>query len=212
MTTNAMLDASNVGVAKGREGGYSAVAPDGTNPSLFEDVSKTIADVLKTVSTAASLGYISGDGVTKSLETETTDINDWRGDLIKSDMTSLSESVQVTFLESRDSVLKTVYGDANVTTDGAVTTIRHNQRFTGPHLFVFDCVISDTKVKRTIIPRGVIMERDEQAENNSDVLGYTPTIKCLASPAYEGDTMREFIYDASAAQASKEQSEVTPVA
>lgn len=197
--TEAMFDASNVGIAKGRPGGYSVVAPDGTAPALFEDVSKTLAEILKTASTAASLGYISTDGVTKSPETESTDIDDWAGNRIKSEVTSFAESVQVTFLESRDSVLKTVYGDDNVSTDGAVTTIRHNKNFTAPHLYVFDCVISDTKVKRTIIPRGVIMERDEQAENNSDVLGYAPTIKCLASSVYDGDTMREFIYDSSAA-------------
>lgn len=197
--TEAMLDAANVGVVKGRPGGYSAVAPDGTDPALFEDVSKTIEEILKKVTAGSSLGYISSDGLNKAPNTESQDVVDWAGDLIKSEVTSFSEDVQVTFLESRDSVLKTVYGDENVTTSGAVTTVRHNKRFTTPHLFVFDSVISDTKVKRTIIPKGVILERGEQSENNSDVLGYTPTIKCQAASVYGGDTMREFIYDSSAA-------------
>ncbi len=199
MTVAAMLDASNVGIAKGREGGYSVVAPDGTDPSLFEDVSKTLEELLKEATKAASLGYINTDGVTKTSNVDTQEIQDWHGDTIKADVTTFSEDISVTFLESRESVLKTVYGDDNVSTTGAVTTIRHNKNFTAPHLYVFDCVISDTKVKRTIVPRGSILERDEQAENNSDPLGYTPTIRCLASSAYDGDTMREFIYDSSAA-------------
>ena len=36
-----MLDTSNLGIAKGREGGYACVAPAGTDPTPFLDMKKT---------------------------------------------------------------------------------------------------------------------------------------------------------------------------
>lgn len=192
-----MLDSSNVGIGKGRAGGCCLIAPKGTDPAKFEDMTKTLAEILKTESTAASGGYISEDGVTKTADVDSDDLKDWAGDAILSPITGYSESVSVTFLESRESVLKAVYGEDNVSVDDStgVTTVRHNQDFNGSHLYVFDSVVSDTKVKRTIIPNGVITERDDVTENSSDLVGYTPTIKCLPSEFYNGDTMRELIYD-----------------
>lgn len=191
-----MLDASNVGIAKGREGGYACVAPAGTDPTTYIDMTKTLAELCKQASSALkSLGYISEDGVTVTTDTDTDDKTDWSGVTIVSPLTSYSESVQATFLESRDSVLKTVYGDANVTSSEGTTTVRHNKNFTAAHMFVFDCVVSDTKVKRIVIPNGVISERDDMEMNNSDLAGYTPTIKCLPSTFFDGDCMREYIYD-----------------
>lgn len=194
---DSMFDATNVGVAKGRAGGYCLIAPANTDPTQFEDMTKTLAELQKTVSKSASAGYISEDGVTKTVDTDSEDFKDWAADTILSPITSYSESVSCTFLESRESVLKAVYGEDNVAVDSekGVTTVRHNQDFNGAHVYVFDSVVSDTKVKRTIIPNGVITERDDVEENSSDLAGYTPTIKCLPSSFYDGDTMREFIYD-----------------
>lgn len=191
-----MLDTSNVGIAKGREGGYACVAPAGTDPTPFLDVKKTLAELCESQTTLKSLGYISEDGVTITTDTDTDDKTDWSGVTIVSPMTSYSEGVKVTFLESRDTVLKTVYGDANVTNDSkGTTTVRHNKNFTGAHLFIFDAVVSNTKVKRAVIPNGVITERDDQEMNNSDLAGYTPAIKCLPSGFFDGDCLREYIYD-----------------
>ena len=192
-----MFDAANVGIGKGREGGYACVAPAGTDPSAYEDMTKTLKDLCDASdSKLKSVGYIDEDGVTLTTDTDTDDKKDWGGNTILSPMTSYAESVQANFLESRDTVLKVVFGEGNVTDDHkGLITVRHNQKFTGSHLFVFDCVVSDTKVKRTIIPNGVITERDDITYNNSDLVGYKPTIKCLPSPFYDGDTVREFIYD-----------------
>lgn len=194
--TEAMLDTNNLGVGKGREGGYACVAPAGTDPTPYQDMTKTLAELCAADSNLKSLGYISEDGVTNSTDTDTDDKTDWSGKVVASPMTSYAESIQVSFYESRESVLKTVYGDANVTVDDkGVTVVRHNKNFSGAHVFVFDSIISETKVKRTIIPAGVINERDDVSSNNSDLVTYTPTIKCLAADVYDGDTMRDFIYD-----------------
>lgn len=191
-----MLDTSNLGIAKGREGGYACVAPAGTDPTPYIDMKKTLAEICKTDAKLKSLGYISEDGITVATDTDTDDISDWSGTIVASPMSSFAETIEVSFLETRDSVLKSVYGDANVTADGkGTTTVRHNKNFTSPHLYVFDCVVSETKVKRVIVPNGVIAERDDMEMNNSDLASYAPTIKCLPSDFFDGDTMREYIYD-----------------
>lgn len=200
---DSIQDTSNLGVAKGRPGGYGMVCPAGTDVSTLKDVSKTIKDLLGTVSGAASLGYISEDGVTFSTDTDTNDNGEWGGKVVDSSLSSYAESAQVTFLESRESVLKTVFGDGNVTVDGATTEVRHNEGFTDPHVFVFDAVISSTNVKRSIIPLGRIFERDDVTENSSDMMGYTPTIKCMPYEGYDGDTYRDYIYDTAKAASPK---------
>ena len=192
-----MLDTNNLGVGKGREGGYACVAPFGTDPTLFEDVTKTLADLCASNENLKSLGYISEDGVKIATDTDTDDHTDWSGSTVASVMGTYAETIEVTFLESRETVQKVFYGDTNVSETGATTTVRHNNKFTTPHLYIFDSIVSDTKVKRTIVPNGVINERDDVEQNSSDLVGYTPTIKCLASTAYDGDCMREFIYDSS---------------
>lgn len=198
-----MLDETNVGIAKGREGGYACVAPGGTDPKDFEDVSKTLSELCAGASSKLeSLGLIDEDGVSISTESDTDDKKDWRGDVIASPVSSFGETISVRFLETRDAVLKTVFGEQNVATSGATNTVRHNSDFGKPHVFVFDSVISATKVKRTIVPNGVIAERDDYEMNSSDLAGYKPTIKCLPSAFYNGDCLREFIYDATQATAS----------
>lgn len=206
--TVSMFDASNVGVGKGRAGGYSLIAPAGTDPTKFEDMTKTLAEFLEgdsKVEGAATGGYIDEDGVTQAVETNSEDHGEWSGSTVRSEVTSYTENVTVNFIESRESVLKAVFGEGNVSTnDDGVLVVRHNQNFTGEHVYVFDAVISDTKVKRSIIPRGVINERDDIANNNSNLIGYKPTIKCMAdSTYYGGDTMREFIYDTTTKQTTE---------
>lgn len=195
----AMQDTNNVGVAKGRPGGYAVVAPAGFDVSVFADMTKTLSDIVKANKQVQPLGYISEDGVEFSTDTSSEDKSEWGGTTIDSSLSSYAESAAVTFLESRESVLKTVYGDDNVTTDGATTTIRHNANFTDPHVFAFDAVISSTKVKRSVIPVGRIFERDSVTENSSDLMGYKPTIKCMPYAGYDGDAYRDHIYDSTKA-------------
>ena len=93
-----------------------------------------------------------------------------------------------------------------MTESGATVTVRHNRNFTDPHVYVFDSVISSTKVLRNVIPIGQAFERDDVSYNSSDLLGYTPTITCVPYND-DGDTHTTAIYDtvkaARAAQAEE---------
>lgn len=195
ITSADVQDANNLGVAKGRPGGYAMICPAGTDVTPLMDVSKTIRELLATVTGAKSLGYISEDGVQWTTDTDTSDNSEWGGTVVSTSLSSYGESAQVTFLESRESVLKACYGKDNVSTTGATTQIRHNANFTDPWVYVFDAVISATKVKRTIVPLGRIFERDTVDENSSDMMGYTPTIKTMPYDKWDGDVYRDFIYD-----------------
>lgn len=190
---DAAKDAGNVGVAKGNSsnaGGYAWVAPYGTG--LPTDAVAQIPDGFE------SLGYISEDGLTNTTDTDSEDYKDWAGDVIQSAQTSYAESYQVSFLESRASVLKVVYGDANVDDDGAGSiTVRHNGSFNEERSYVFESLVTSTLIKRTVIPRGAIFERDDVSENSEDLLAYTPTIKAL--PDSEGNTSYVYYYDSSKA-------------
>lgn len=193
--TDLAKDVSNVGVAKGNSknaGGYAWVGAKGD--TLPTDAKTDIDEAFK------SLGYISEDGLTNTTDTDSEDRKDWGGDVIKSEMTSYAESYQVSFLESRESVLKAVYGDANVTSDGqGGITVKHNKNFTEERPYIFESLITATLIKRTVIPRGSIVERDDVAENSEDLLTYTPTIKAL--PDESGNTSYVYYYDSSKATA-----------
>ena len=195
-STEQALDASNVGVAKGNSknaGGYAWVGT-AEDVSLPKDAKSEIGTGFK------SLGYISEDGITATTDTDSEDYTDWGGNVIKSALTSFSESYQVSFLESRESVLKVVYGEANVENDEAgCITVKHNGHFTEERSYVFESLVTDTLIKRTVIPRGSILERDDVAENASDLLAYTPTIKAL--PDSNGNTSYTYYYDSAKAGA-----------
>lgn len=195
--TNAIYNAKYVGAAKGRPGGYAAIVDNDFDVKQLLDVKKTIKDLISANPTKIkSLGYISEDGVEFSVDLSSDDKNDWAGDVVSSSISKYSESAKVTFLESSEAVLKTIYGDNNVKTevDGSIT-VRHNARFTAPRIFIFDAVINETTVKRSIIPVGRIYERDSVKQNSSDFLGYTPTIKCMPAEVFDGDTYRDIFYD-----------------
>ncbi len=186
------FDASNVGVAKGNAGNAAGYAWT-VDPKKLPTDAKTPVDA-----GAKSLGYISEDGITCTTDTDTEDYKDWGGSNIKSEQTSYSESFQVGFLESRANVLKVVYGDRNVTDDGnGSITVKHNGAFTEERAYVFESLLTSTLIKRTVIPRGVILERDDVEENSSDMLVYKPTIKAL--PDEQGNTSYSYFYDSAKA-------------
>src|SRR5687768_14335414 len=65
-------------------------------------------------------GYVGEDGLTEATDRSTEKIKAWGGDTVKVIQTDFAVTYTFTFLETLNSdVLKTVYGDANVTTTPA---------------------------------------------------------------------------------------------
>ena len=137
-------------------------------------------------------------GLARSLASVAADI---RVPLHASTQCSIRTPERAAFLESRESVLKAVYGDANVTSDGAGgIAVKHNGAFTEERAYIFESLVTATLIKRTVIPRGSIQERDDVSENSEDLLSYTPTIKAL--PDADGNTSYVYYYDAAKAAAA----------
>ena len=194
---DAIYNANYVGAAKGRPGGYAAVVDPSVDIKTLLDVKKTIKDLMtENPGKIKSLGYISEDGVEFSVDLSAEDKNDWGGNAISSSISKYSEAAKVSFLESVETILKVIYGDDNVKVETDVSiTVRHNPSFTASRIYIFDAVINETTVKRSIITVGRIFERDTVKQNSSDFLGYTPPIKCMPAEVFDGDTYRDVFYD-----------------
>lgn len=130
-------------------------------------------------------GYVGESGLTESTDRSTEKIKAWGGEAVKIVQTDFSVTYQFTFIETLNSdVLKTVYGDANVTIVAADATHgkRHTVLVTSDELpskaFVFDMKDGTARI-RIHVPEGKITEIGEITYSDSEVVGYTVTVEAL---------------------------------
>lgn len=103
-----MSDAKKVTVSKPKVGGAVYRAPLGTTPPT--DATTALDKAFK------SLGYISEDGLTNSNSPESDSIPAWGGDKVLYYQTAKDDTFGFMLIEAmNEDVLKTVYGDKNVT-------------------------------------------------------------------------------------------------
>lgn len=119
-------------------------------------------------------GYLSEDGVTMTIDSQTTDIVAWQNaDVVRTVQTSNNVTLQATMIESMDEVFKTFFGNYNLTGGVGATTI------TGAALpksaFVLNVLDGINKI-RLVIPNGQINERGDVVFQNGEAVGYPVTI------------------------------------
>lgn len=182
-------NSSAVTAAKpGVRGGVSFAAPIGT--ALPTDV-KTALDTA-----FVKHGYISSDGVTNAVETDSNSTQAFGGETVLVVETSRTETFTLTFIQSLDpDVQKEVYGQDNVEVDAetGLTTIRHNSAAMPRRVFVFELLLTGNNVKRIVIPEGQVTERGEVVYVDGDPVGYEVTITAFPSALIDNDTAREYI-------------------
>lgn len=126
------------------------------------------------------VGYISSDGVTESMNTDTNKIIAWQnGDIVREVQTSHELTYKFTCLETNPTVLGAYYGNYNsgtVEVNGQQPVLRS---------WVIDAV-DGPNVIRTVLPSAQISDRGDVQSQNGDARMYSMTLTAYPDPDYSG--------------------------
>jgi hypothetical protein len=166
----------NISTAKTRATGMIFIAPIGT--AVPTDASTALDKAFK------SLGYISEDGLTNSVEVETLDVKEAGGSTAASIIISRDEKYSFTALETNSDVLKVAYGEDNVKVgaDGAIS-VTHNMADSDEYVYVAEVLLRGNKVLRKVIPRGKRTELGDVVYKSGEAISYEITIAALLDSA-----------------------------
>lgn len=171
-----------IGVGKGspNAGGYAFRAPIGT--TLPTSASATLGAAFE------EIGLISSDGVVFSRsETENT-YRDWADKVIYTDSTERTETAKITYVETCPKVLEEYNGNATGTADSFYSD-RDGQHTA--YVYVFDSIIGDNMIRRTICPNGKVTSVDDHTIAPGNLLGY-PCNYTFSYDSTAGYTVRDY--------------------
>ena len=143
------------------------------------------------------LGFCSDDGVTNAGEMDSETIKAWGGQTVLVVSTEKPDTFQLTFLEALNAnVLKTVYGDGNVTENAEAGTISvtSNVAALEDHVYVIDIAMRGGAMKRIVIPQGELSELGDIVYKDDEAVGYDVTV--AANLDSSGNTHYEYIASA----------------
>lgn len=176
-------DTANVSTGKGVAGGYIFRAPlTATIPT--DNTTALGSDFI-------NLGFISEDGISESIETDTENIVDMNGTTVYTATSSREETITLTLIEVKADALKVAYGDANVTTASDVITVKHNGNDMGQHAYVFELLLKNNRKWRQVVPVGSVTEVGDLTISSGEVVGREVTITCAADA--QGNTVYDYI-------------------
>lgn len=183
-----MTDTNNVNqvsVGKPKIGG--AVFRAATSVTLPTTANATLASGFE------GMGYVSEDGMIRTITRETTEIKSWGGDTIKTPQTSKNETVQLKFVQALNpEVLKAVHGDTNVSSSlSSGISITENAKELEEKAWVIDQILSDGRPDRIVIPKGKVTEIGDIVYKDDEPIGFELTITAL--PDGSGNTSYEYI-------------------
>ena len=180
-------DATKVSLGKGKVGGYIFAGASTLTPPT--DASSDLPTGM------VNLGYVSEDGITNSLETDSEDVKDLNGDVVMSTITSRKETFKFKLLETQINSLKEVFGQSNVTetttTTLKKTTVKSNSTPYDSRLYVMEFVLTGSRKMRVVVPLGKISELGDKVYSAGEAIGYEVTITC--SPDANGNTAYMYI-------------------
>lgn len=168
------MDKKNVTVGMRRSLGGVFRAVAGT--SLPNDASTALASAFK------DQGYIGEDGITKSHETETTEIKDMNGVTVREIKTSGKSVFKFKALEVLNiETLKSVYGSSNVSgaLSTGITVLDKPCEEPEESVWAIDLVTSEKDLVRYVIPRGLITDLGDEVIKSSEGWAFDITLTCL---------------------------------
>ena len=179
----------NVTQGKPKIGGsvYRAWLSD--NPTIPTNATTALGDVFK------SVGYISEDGVTNTNSPESEEIKAWGGDVVLNPQTGKPDTWTFTMIEFKNlEVLKSVYGEANVTGDyDAGVDVAASSDEMKEACWVIEQVLRGGTLCRTVIMDGKITEIGDTAYVDDEPIGFEVTIS--AYPDASGKTHHKYMID-----------------
>ena len=178
--------ATNVTTGKPNPSGGVYTAPLGT--TLPTDATSALSSAF------VCLGFVSEDGVTNANDISVSDIKAWGGLIVYSSLDEFTDTFNFKLLESMNvDVLKTVYGEENVTVSGNKVSVKINANSFNSRVWVFDLALRDGKACRIVIANGAITARGEINYNDSDAVAYDITV--TAYPYGTDNDTHEVFFD-----------------
>jgi len=179
------MDAKNVTASKPKKGGAVFVAPLGT-PLPTDTVTALDKDF-------TSLGYCSTDGLINANSPTSDSTKAWGGETVLNNETERPDNFRLKLIEALNvNVLKTVYGEENVTGDlenGIAVAVGNEEH--KEHAWVVDMVLKNGAAKRIVVPQAKITAMEEIVYNDNTPVGYGLTLG--TTPDTKGKSHYEYI-------------------
>lgn len=175
------------------DGGVFYRAPLGTTlPDMSDAPWDTLDPAFK------DHGWMGDKGITNSLKRDTKEHQAFGGDVVKVTFDKYTEQLKVTCYETNETVLKTAFGDDNVTVDetSGHRQITVNHSSVPPERAVFLArVIDGDKTRLIRVQEGQLLTIDDVVHVNTDLVQYTFVIQCY-KPDTTTDAVTELIDEA----------------
>ena len=164
-------DSDEIVASRGRVSGVFFVAPTTATAPTSASATLTGFD---------QLGFVSDAGIVQTINRETTKLIDMSGDVVKVLDNSTEVQYKLTPYQLTEGFLKLILGDDNVTvSSGALASATINSDPLAEHIFVFDMVLTNLRLMRVVVPRGVVTATGDMTFAKSNVLNSELTIDCL---------------------------------
>lgn len=170
-----------IGVAKGPSGGaYAYRAPIGT--TLPTSPTAELDEAFE------EIGLISNDGIVYSRSETSNTYRDYADKVIYTDSTERTETARITYVETSPTVLEEYNGNASGT---AASFYSDRDGGHTAYVYVFDAIIGDSMLKRTVCPNGKVTGVDDVTQAPGNLLGY-PCTYTFSYDSTAGFTVRDY--------------------
>lgn len=166
-----------VGAPDVKASGGILIGPVARDPKVFP----TEADSeLNTALEMKPAGYISEDGISKTVDRSTEKIKDWNGDTILITQSDHSVTLNLTFMEAANAeVLKMVAGEDNVKIQGDTIRVVDNADELPHRALTFEIRGGAGSHIRVFAPDAQVTSVGDVQYVRSDVIRYEVTIECF---------------------------------